>query len=138
MTFKFNEELKKHNIKFSFEGDNLLSLNISKDDFKQIFSKLLLISLDSFSKSKIEKKEIIFKLSKIDNILEIDYSDNSSYSKFDDINKFFDINYLIKNKKFDIDFYVLKSLVEKNDGDLLLQRDSLNGIFYKIKIPIGN
>ena len=130
--FKYRTEINKRNIKFNFIGDNLLTLNIVKDELKQIFSKMLTISLKSFLINDIENKEINLEVKKEENSISIIYYDNLSNSNIDDLLVYFDDKLAKKSRDFDLDIYLLKIYVEKNNGTINLEKNEYNNTIFKV------
>ncbi len=132
--FKFRSELDKEKIKINFTGDNLIVIDMVEEDLKQIFSKLLLVSFNSFSKTQIDKKEINIELKEDGEKVSLSYFDNSTYSNFENFKVYLDKDYLLKTKKFDINLYILKMIIEKINGKLILEENEDRGVLFKIEL----
>ncbi len=132
--FKFRSELDKQKIKIKFTGDNLIVINMVEEDLKQILSKLILVSLNSFSKIKMDKKEINFELKEEEEKVSLFYFDNSDYSNFENFKVYLDKDHLLKTKEFDINLYILKIIIEKNNGKLILEENKDKGVLFKVEL----
>jgi len=132
--FKFRSELDKQKIKIKFTGDNLIVINMVEEDLKQILSKLILVSLNSFSKIKMDKKEINFELKEDEEKVSLFYFDNSDYSNFENFKVYLDKDHLLKTKEFDINLYILKIIIEKNNGKLILEENKDKGVLFKVEL----
>jgi len=132
--FKFRSEFDKQKIKINFTGDNLIVIDMVEEDLKQIFSKLLLVSLNSFSKTQNDKKEINIELKEDEKKVSLSYFDNSTYSNFENFKVYLDKDHLLKTKKFDINLYILKMIIEKINGKLILEENEDKGVLFNVEL----
>ncbi|WP_421717228.1 response regulator [Arcobacter arenosus] len=132
--FKFRSEFDRQKIEIKFIGDNLIVVDMVEEDLKQIFSKLLLVSLNSFSKTTIDNKMINIEIKDDEEKISILYFDNSTYSNFENFKVYLDKNHLLKTKKFDINLYILKMIIEKSNGKLILEENKDGGVLFKVEL----
>ncbi len=129
--------LDKNHINFSFNGDETLTANLFKNEFKHVLLNLINNSIDAFISSKRENnKNIDINIFKKDTYVYLTIKDNAGGIPQNIINKVFEYNFTTKSKDkgTGIGLDLCKQIVEKVNGTIEVENDS-DGAVFTIKLP---
>jgi len=128
-----NDTMKKHSIHIEIRGDKDIGLSCIPNEFKHIFINLINNSKDAFIERNIENKQIIFEISKIDNQIKIEISDNAGGIPDEIIGQIFNSNFTTKSsdKGTGIGLYLSKQIINKLHGTIEA-KNTQNGVCFTI------
>ncbi len=115
-----HDELMKHKINITIDGDKKLQLYINPSEIKHIFINLINNAKDAFIQNNIQQKEIKIKYEKIKNDINIYLEDNAGGIPENIIDDIFNANFTTKSKSggTGMGLYMSKFIAKKNHANI--------------------
>ena len=134
---KFNNDLIKHNVKFT--KSSIVDLKVNSSDFDTIFSSLISNSINFYDINKTDRS-INININKDNEFINITVEDNGIGIEVEHQKIVFDIFTKISSRSSGVGLglYIVTKIVKKYDGIIYLKSEVNIGTQIKICVPICN
>lgn len=127
------DELIKHTIKTSIEGDIEATIHVIPNEFKHVLINLISNSKDAFNEKDIKNRHIIFRINNEDSIVSLEIEDNAGGVPESVIRHIFEANITTKEegKGTGIGLYLAKQIIEKSNAFIEVKNVN-DGVMFSI------